>query len=423
VNPSDFAADPLAIARALSDRPGVALVYADEGRVAYVASDPVASSSELDPEPELARRSGDPDGHAPRWLGLVPYEACRADELDGALDERAEPTVTRPLWLRYAALARIADGKLELLGDSASDVEALRERLRRPPQASMVSVRQRAPFEPGAAHAERIRRALAHIARGDVYEINLARRLELEVRGAPWDVLWAQRAPGLPPHAFALRAGGLDVIAASPELCLKLEADGRVWTSPIKGTRPRSADPQEDQRLAAELDADPKERAELTMIIDVERNDLGRVAETGSVRVRTPPHVVALPSVHHRQATVEARVGAELTRAELFRAFLPSGSVTGAPKRRAMQLIRELEPHRRGLYTGVVGMIQRDGGVELSMAIRTLVVRGGIGHYFSGGGIVADSDPAREVDETRWKAERVMALITESSGGVENWSD
>jgi anthranilate/para-aminobenzoate synthase component I len=399
------------------------LVYAEGGRVSYVASDPIAISHELDPEPALERRPAETEGGVPRWIGLIPYESCRADELEGAIDTRGEPLVSRPLWLRYGALVRIAGERVEIVGDDTAQVHALRERLARPAELAPVSVRKRSAFEPEAEHAARIRRALAHIARGDVYEINLARRFELEVRGAPWDVLWAQRAPGLPPHAFALRFGALDVIAASPELCLKLEADGRASTSPIKGTRPRGASPEEDRRLAAELDADPKERAELTMIIDVERNDLGRVAQTGSVRVCTAPHVVSLPSVHHRQATVEARVPAALSRTELFRAFLPSGSVTGAPKRRAMQLIRDLEPHRRGLYTGAVGMIQRDGGVELSMAIRTLVVRGGIGHYFSGGGIVADSDPAREVEETRWKAERVMALITQSSGGAENWSD
>jgi anthranilate/para-aminobenzoate synthase component I len=184
-----------------------------------------------------------------------------------------------------------------------------------------------------------------------------------------------------------------------------------VLTSPIKGTRPRHADPAEDARLARELEDDPKERAELTMIVDVERNDLGRVAELGSVRLVAAPHVVALPGIHHRLATVEARVPRELSRAELMRALLPSGSVTGAPKRRAMQLIAELEPHRRGLYTGVVGFIRHDGGLELKMAIRTLSVQSGKGHYYTGGGIVADSVPEREVLETLWKAERVLRLL------------
>jgi anthranilate/para-aminobenzoate synthase component I len=232
----------------------------------------------------------------------------------------------------------------------------------------------------------------------------------VEVRGAPWELLEKIEATGAVPHAFVLEFGDLRIVAASPELCLSLSPSGIMQTSPIKGTRPRSDDSVEDARLARELEHDPKERAELTMIIDVERNDLGRVALPGSVRLVEPPHVISLPSVHHRLATIEAELRPELTREALFRALLPSGSVTGAPKRRAMQLIAELEPHRRGLYTGVVGFIRGDGGVELKMAIRTLVYHGECGHYFAGGGIVADSQPEREVAETLWKAERLFSL-------------
>jgi anthranilate/para-aminobenzoate synthase component I len=240
--------------------------------------------------------------------------------------------------------------------------------------------------------------------------VNLARRFSVVVQGSAIELLSAFERVGKVPHAFSLDYDELKVVAVSPELCLRLEPNGTLSTSPIKGTRPRHADPAEDARLARELDLDPKERAELTMIIDVERNDFGRIAELGSVRLSEPPHIVSLPGVHHRVASVEARVRPELRRAELLRAVLPSGSVTGAPKRRAMQLIRELEPHRRGLYTGAVGYVRHDGGLELKMAIRTLVARAGIGHYFSGGGIVADSVPEREVEETLWKAERLLAL-------------
>jgi anthranilate/para-aminobenzoate synthase component I len=137
------------------------------------------------------------------------------------------------------------------------------------------------------------------------------------------------------------------------------------------------------------------------------------VALTGSVRLLRAPEVVTLPHVHHRLAAIEARIAPELSREVLLRAVLPSGSVTGAPKRRAMQLIAELEPHRRGLYTGAVGFVRHDGGLELGMAIRTLTARGGVGHYFAGGGIVADSQPEREVLETLWKATRVLELAGE----------
>lgn len=421
----DIIDDSFLLARALSDRPGVALCFSQAGAIGYVGSDPIAVSEGLDPEPELHRAPGGVDGPWPLWIGLIPYEACRDWELEGKLDARPLPLVSRPLWLRYPALARVEPGRVVLGGDDPEAVRMLGERLVRGVNREPVPVRVGAlePFEPGVLHATRVRRALGHIEAGDLYQVNLARRLTLSVSGAPWDILRIMGTPGLPPHACALRFEGLDVIAATPELCLILEPTGETWTSPIKGTRPRSQDPVQDAALARELDADPKERAELVMIVDVERNDLGKVAQPGSVRVSLPPHVVSLPSVHHRQATVAARIGSSVSRAELLRAVLPSGSVTGAPKRRAMQLIAELEPHRRGLYTGAVGFIRRDGGMELAMAIRTLTVRGGVGHYFTGGGIVADSDPEREVEETRWKAERISALIESSTGRAEKWAD
>ena len=159
-----------------------------------------------------------------------------------------------------------------------------------------------------------------------------------------------------------------------------------------------------DRAHAAELDADPKERAELTMIVDVERNDLGRIAVAGSVRVTTSPHVVTQRTVHHRVASIVAHARPDASRDDVLRAMLPSGSVTGAPKVRAMEVIATLEPHRRGLYTGAIGYIAHDGGLTWSMAIRTAVLHDGEGEYWTGGGIVSDSDPERELEETRWKA-------------------
>jgi anthranilate/para-aminobenzoate synthase component I len=413
----ELANDPFALARALSGRPGVFLAFAEEESVAYVGCDPLAASSDLDPEPELGLAAGMAAGSAPRWVGCLPYEACRGLERPLTPDPRPVPHLSSALWLRYGAVARVG-AEVHVLGDDARAVTELSARLLRVEPAGKVRLGLAAPFEPGAAHAARIEQALADIAAGNVYEVNLARRLELEVEGTPWDLLAALADSGLPPHAFALRAEGLDVCAVSPELCLRLEPDRRLVTRPIKGTRPRSHDPAADARLARELDQDPKECAELTMILDVERNDLGRVAAVGSVRLRDSPHVVSLPSVHHRLATLEAELRPEVSRAQLLEAFLPSGSVTGAPKRRAMQLIAELEPHRRGLYTGAVGYLRRDGGLELAMAIRTLTVREGLGHYYTGGGIVADSIPAREVEETLWKAERVLRLLGQSATGA-----
>jgi anthranilate/para-aminobenzoate synthase component I len=402
-------ARPIEIARRLARRRNVSLVRVPESGLAFVACDPIERSTSLDPEPGLLRAPC-VGGEAPRWLGLLPYEALRglAGEVS-AQDLRAPALVQTPLWFRYPALVRIGR-EVDVVGESAAAVRDLSRGLLSPPQASDVELDFAAAPEPETQHLERIRRALAAIARGEIYEVNLARRFELRVRGAPWDLLERIETAGSLPHAFLLESEEVSVTAASPELCLRLDAEGRVQTSPIKGTRPRHADPAEDRRLAEELERDLKERAELTMIIDVERNDLGRIAELGTVRVSTPPHVLSLPGIHHRLATVEAQVSAQVSRLELFSAMLPSGSVTGAPKRRAMQLIAELEPNRRGLYTGVVGFVRQDGGLELKMAIRTLCARAGVGHYHSGGGIVADSSPEREVEETLWKAERIIAL-------------
>jgi anthranilate/para-aminobenzoate synthase component I len=209
------------------------------------------------------------------------------------------------------------------------------------------------------------------------------------------------------------------VAAATPELFLALGPDRRVRTSPIKGTRPRLAEPDLDRALAMALDEDPKERAELAMVIDVERNDLGRLAHAGSVVLELPPHVETYESVHHRVATVAAELAPGVGREALVAAMLPSGSVTGAPKVRAMEVIRDLEPVRRGLYTGALGYVREDGGLELGMAIRTLTALGGQGSYFAGGGIVADSQPGREVEETLWKARRLIEL---AGGRIENWA-
>ncbi|HEX7604560.1 MAG TPA: chorismate-binding protein, partial [Polyangiaceae bacterium] len=211
------------------------------------------------------------------------------------------------------------------------------------------------------------------------------------------------------PYGFFLATDDGFVAAASPELALELCGD-RLRTAPIKGTCPRGADAEADAGLARELEASAKERAELTMAIDLHRNDLGRVARPGSVRVLGVPVLRAGSTVWSRIAEVVAlrEVGVSLSTVVL--AVLPCGSVTGAPKVRAMEIIAELEPHRRGLYTGAFGYVGRDGGVCLAMAIRTALLRGGTAEYFAGGGIVAESDPEREVEETKWKAVQLRAV-------------
>jgi anthranilate/para-aminobenzoate synthase component I len=267
------------------------------------------------------------------------------------------------------------------------------------------------PAEEPELHRARICRALDLIRAGELYQVNLARRFSFRLAGSPlglWQAL-SERAPA--PYAAYVDAGDWLAAGVSPEQLLSLGSDGELATSPIKGTRPRRRDPGADAALARELELDPKERAELAMVIDVERNDLGRVAVTGSVRLSAPPRVHSYAAVHHRVARLSARLRPGLGRADLLAAMLPSGSVTGAPKVRAMEVIALLEAHRRGLYTGGIGLLGHDGSLELGMAIRTVTVHGDEAHYFAGGGIVADSDPDREVEETCWKAAQLLGLV------------
>jgi anthranilate/para-aminobenzoate synthase component I len=415
-----MSADAFAVARVLADTEAPALVCAERGRTVYVACAPSGVSNALDPEPELPRAAA-PFGEIPRWIGLLPYEARRELERAERPDPRPDPELVRPLWRRYDCVFKITN-EIEVIGDDAQVVAELAERVSRGLNGGErarrgVSVRLRQKPEPGAAHAERIRRALEYVRRGEIYQVNLARRFELSVDGSALELLASLAAGGLPPHALSLDWPELGVAMASPELFLRLDAQGHVATRPIKGTRPRSTEPALDRELARALDLDPKERAELAMVIDVERNDLGRLAVTGSVRLAEPPGIETHPEVHHRAATVTAELRPGVARHELLAAMLPSGSVTGAPKIRAMEIIAELEPARRGLYTGAAGFVRRDGGLELGMAIRSVTLRNGHGAYYAGGGIVADSDPEREVEETLWKAARLIEL----TGGERRW--
>jgi anthranilate/para-aminobenzoate synthase component I len=412
-------ADAFAVARALADRDSLALVAADGGRTMYVACDPTHVSRSIDPEPELEQSHAE-FGEIPRWIGLLPYEARRTLERSRLPDRRPAPELVTPLWRRYASVVKIAS-YIDVIGDDANVVAELEEHLidglRRGRTPSPSCVRLREAPEPGRAHAERIRRALELVRAGEIYQVNLARRFELTVAGSALELLTALGARGLPPHALSVDWPEIGVAMASPELFLRLEPGGHVATRPIKGTRPRSPDAALDLELARALDADPKERAELAMIIDVERNDLGRLALPGSVRLAEPPGIETHAEVHHRAATITAELRPTVTREDLLLAMLPSGSVTGAPKVRAMEVIAELEPCRRGLYTGAAGFVRRDGGLELGMAIRTVVAQDGRGAYYAGGGIVADSDPEREVEETLWKAARLIEL----TGGEASW--
>jgi len=255
-----------------------------------------------------------------------------------------------------------------------------------------------------------VARAQAYIAAGDVYQVNLSQRFEARSPLSPLDVYGRLRAIQPVPFGGYVDLGGERLLSNSPELFLRRRG-ARVVTCPIKGTRPRGATPAVDRAHAAALLADPKERAEHVMIVDLERNDLGRVCRTGSIAVERLADCVAFGTVHHLVSTVSGRLAAGTTTADLLRAAFPSGSITGAPKIRAMEIIDELERGPRGFYTGAIGWIDAGGDCDLNVAIRTAVARAGSLTYHAGGGIVADSHPERERAEVYLKAEAFFRAL------------
>jgi anthranilate/para-aminobenzoate synthase component I len=298
-------------------------------------------------------------------------------------------------------------GAAEVVGSSREACERLARRLEgcdvRPPSAPAFSLRARAR-ESDRDYADAVERVKAYIRAGDVYQVNLSRRLEARAPDpATLRALYAALAAraGAPFCAY-LETGARTVLSASPECFLRV-ADGRVATFPIKGTRPRGASPEADALLRKELESSVKDRAEHVMIVDLERNDLGRVCTTGSVRVARLCEPHAFSDVHHLVSCVEGRLRDPGDWPALLEATFPGGSITGAPKQRAMQIIAELEGSPRGVYTGAIGRIDSVGELELSIAIRTAVAESGTLALQLGGGIVADSDPDEELRETRDK--------------------
>ena len=255
-----------------------------------------------------------------------------------------------------------------------------------------------------------ILRAKQYIAAGDIYQVNLSQRFQCEMDASPPELYRALRESNPAPYCAYLDIGEAQILSSSPECFLNIR-DRRVVTRPIKGTRPRGATSKEDTRLAAELLAAPKDNAELVMITDLERNDLGRVCEFGSVHVSELVRVEAYATVHHLVSTVEGRLRSDVSPVDCVRACFPGGSITGAPKIRAMEIIDELEPHARGVYTGAIGFLGYNGLTHLNVAIRTVVQQGRELTFHAGGGIVADSEPDAEYDETLVKAQGILNAI------------
>lgn len=407
--------DPLALARALEGHAGLAVLASapdsamreSDARFSFVACDPIETSEDF--LPSVTTREPGYAGHppAPRWIGMIPYETTRATlERHHERDSRDAPSITKSRWHRYDAVLRVdhVTGEVAVEADDARAAERLvRAASRSPRQARAITL---APIDVEAprVHEARVARALEYIARGDIYQVNLARRLSFAFEGAPLDLF--ANLFGKSPSPYAVHWQMNDEIAiagTSPELALEVRGH-TLRTAPIKGTRPRGACFESDEAQRRELEASEKERAELVMAVDLHRNDLGRVARFGSVRALGAPRTLRSRTVFSRAHEIVAFCNDAIDVSSIASAMIPCGSVTGAPKVRAMEIIAELEAHRRGLYTGAIGYVSRAGDVVLAMAIRTAIATRGAVEYFSGGGIVAGSDPRREVDETNWKA-------------------
>ena len=260
------------------------------------------------------------------------------------------------------------------------------------------------------AYLAAVRRVKAYLEAGDVYQVNISQRFQGRFVGQPWELYQALRTANPAPFAAYLRTPDLVVLSASPEQFLRVD-DRRVETRPIKGTRPRGGAPAADEALARELLASEKDRAENVMIVDLLRSDLGRVCGIGSVQVSSLFALEAHPTVFHLVSTITGRLADDRDAVDLLRAAFPGGSVTGAPKIRAMEIIEELEPTRRGVYCGSIGFISFTGDMNTSIAIRTITVRGDTLEFQVGGGIVADSEPEAEYMETLHKAEGLLKAM------------
>ncbi|ELY3467064.1 aminodeoxychorismate synthase component 1 [Cronobacter universalis] len=259
-------------------------------------------------------------------------------------------------------------------------------------------------------YGEKFRQVQAYLRSGDCYQVNLAQRFCAQYEGSEWQAFLRLNAANRAPFSAFLRLPDQAILSLSPERFIRLH-DSAIETRPIKGTLPRLSNPEDDARQAVRLAQSPKDRAENLMIVDLLRNDIGRVATPGSVKVPELFVVEPFPAVHHLVSTITATLPPSLHATDLLRASFPGGSITGAPKVRAMEIIEELEPQRRNAWCGSIGYLSFCGAMDTSITIRTLTADGGALYCSAGGGIVADSEEAAEYQETFDKVNRILHAL------------
>lgn len=398
-------------------------------RFSYIAADPADTlvvSDDTDPLPRLARllAARHRDGAVP---GLPPFQGGLAGWLSHDLGRHLErlpapppaapafPGAVLGVFDAVAAFDHVLGKAWVVGGDKAA--RTLRDRILAAPALPPLDWDTAAVWSAGldrAGFEARIARVVEYIHAGDVFQVNLAQRFTAPLPPTlPPFTLYRRmrmRAPG--PFAAFITGGGAALAAMSPERFLALDAHGEVETRPIKGTRPRGRDAAKDAALAIELATSAKDRAENLMILDLMRNDLSRVCRIGSVRAPQRMELESFPAIHHLVSSVTGRMRPGLGQIDLLRACFPPGSITGAPKVRAMEIIAELETASRGPYCGAYGWFGDDGAMDMAVAIRIAACKDGMAVVHAGGGITAESDPAAEYDETLVKAGPILAALT-----------
>jgi para-aminobenzoate synthetase component 1 len=408
---------PREAALRLARTPGLAwldggLEYGRDGRFSFVSSAPCASIRRAVGEPaplsalsacgaaDLSGAGPFAAADVPSWVGYVAYDLRAPGATAGA---PALHFARHEAWYAFDH----AQDTAYLVGDDEAACTRLAAKLRAPALAPPSFTAGALEATPADAHQAAIRAALALIREGELYEINLARRFRASFEGAPLGLFLRMREQSPVPLGFYFEAGEHALLGRSMERFLRLR-DGVLGTAPIKGTVARAGDDADEARA---LRADPKERAEHAMVVDLMRNDLSRVCEIGSVRIDELMSVQEFAGLSHLVSAISGRTRASV--AEILEQTFPPGSITGAPKQRVVHAIAELEREPRGLYCGCYGFLDRAGGCSFAVAIRTAVVHAGWVDYFAGGGIVADSDPRRELAETELKAASFKAALAE----------
>lgn len=363
-------------------------------------------------EPRLNKAALNDELQVPDILLLVSDEVVVFDNLRGRLSVvvHVDPSVAGA----YDQGQQRVDQIVAQLRRASAVPPPRSERSRREVRESdFVSRFKQEEFE------QAVNRIKRYILEGDTMQVVLSQRLTIPLNAAPLDVYRALRGLNPSPYMFYLNLADFHVVGSSPEILARLD-DGQVTVRPIAGTRPRGATENEDKALEQELLADPKERAEHLMLIDLGRNDVGRVAETGTVKVTEQMVVERYSHVMHIVSNVTGRIKPGMQAIDVLRATFPAGTLSGAPKIRAMEIIDELEPVKRGIYGGAVGYIGWNGTMDTAIAIRTAVIKDGKLHIQAGAGVVADSVPAKEWEETMNKGRAIFRAVAMAEAGLDN---